>query len=328
MCLCILSGLSVTSEHLKVLITGASGFIGSRVINRIMATRDWRLFAVQHRSRTKLPNSVKVFSDCDLTDGDSLEGKLSGIDVIVHLAGRAHVLKESSSDPLSEFRRVNVHASGILARQAVTAHAKRFIFVSSIGVNGNQTSDRPFSYRDEPEPMDDYAQSKLEAEYELSDALRDSSTALTIVRPPLVYGPSAPGNFGHLVRLVAMGVPLPLGLIENARSFVYLDNLVDLLMRCIEDKSAVNEVFLVSDGQDVSTPEFVRQLAAAMNKKCWLIPIPLAVLRVSARLFGRLPDLRRLTGSLQIDIRHTCETLDWRPPFSMTEGIMRTVAKQ
>jgi len=251
---------------------------------------------------------------------------LKGLDAVVHLAGRAHILHETAIDPLVEFRKVNVEGTLNLAQQATRIGVKRFIFVSSIGVNGLYSSGRPVSVHDEPRPHNDYAISKFEAEQGLKKISRETGLELVIIRPPLVYGPGVGANFLRLMKLAGSGIPLPLASINNSRSLVYVGNLCDLIFQCLEHPSAAGGTFLVSDDQDVSTPELLKMLALAMGKKARLFPMPGSVLRLIGRLTGRPGEVLQLCGSLQVDITHTCQTLGWVPPFTVEQGVHETVS--
>jgi len=231
-------------------------------------------------------------------------------------------MKDEVADPLAEYRRVNVDGALNLARQAATAGVKRFIFISSIGVNGNINT-RPFTEGDTPNPAELYAQSKWEAEQGLWEIQRETGMELVIIRPPLVYGPNAPGNFGSLMRWVEKGVPLPLGAIHNQRSLVALDNLVDLIIACIDHPAAANQVFLAGDGQDLSTTELLRGVARAMGKSSRLIPVPSSLLMLGATLLGKKAVAQRLLGSLRVDISKARNVLGWEPPISVEEGLRR-----
>lgn len=240
----------------------------------------------------------------------------------MHLAGRAHQFADCAADPLAEFRAVNCELTLLVARQAAVAGVKRFIFVSSIGVNGNNNV-RPYTASDQPNPAESYALSKWEAEQGLWQIQQETGMELVIVRPPLVYGPNAPGNFGSLVRSIEKGIPLPLGAIHNRRSLVGIDNLVDLIIRCIDHPAAANQVFLAGDGVDLSTTELLRGVGKAMGKPARLIPVPAGMLQLGATLLGKKAMAQRLLGSLQVDISKTCELLDWKPPYTVEEGLRR-----
>jgi nucleoside-diphosphate-sugar epimerase len=249
---------------------------------------------------------------------------LSGASVVVHTAARAHVLNEVSKDPLALFRKVNVEGSLNLAKQALAAGVRRFIFISSVGVNGNQTFGQPFTSDDLPNPREPYAVSKLEAELALRELLSGSSTELVIVRPPLIYGPNAPGNFQRLLRAVSGGWPLPLGSIKNRRSFLGLENLIDLLLTCCHHPAAANQIFMVSDGEDLSIAELLERLTVALGIPNRLWPAPMWMLRSSAAMLGKTDLLRRFSGDLQVDISKTRRLLGWAPPVSIDQGL-RTI---
>lgn len=222
----------------------------------------------------------------------------------------------------ADYQRVNVSGTLKLAQQAARAGVRRFIFISSIGVNGN-VSKRPFSADEHPHPAEAYAQSKWQAEQALWEIQKQTGMEVVIIRPPLVYGPDAPGNFGILVRWVEKGVPLPLGAIHNKRSLVGIDNLVDLIIRCLDHPAAANQVFLAGDGEDLSTTELLRGVGKAMGKPARLIPVPAGLLQLGATVLGNKAMAQRLLGSLQVDISKTCELLDWKPPYTVEEGLRR-----
>jgi len=247
---------------------------------------------------------------------------IAGQQVVIHAAARAHIIKDEVADPLAEYCRVNVEGTLHLASQAAAAGVKRFIFISSIGVNGNINT-HPFTVDDQPNPGEPYAQSKWEAEQGLRKIQQETGMELVIIRPPLVYGPSAPGNFGSLVRWIEKGIPLPLGAIHNRRSLVGIDNLVDLIIRCINHPAAANQVLLAGDGEDLSTTELLRAVGKAIGRPARLIPVPAAVLQCGATLLGKQAMAQRLLGSLQVDISKTCELLDWTPPYTVEEGLKR-----
>ncbi len=309
----------------QLLVTGANGFVGNALCTEAMA----RGMAVRGAVRKvcELPvgagrHVIDGFDDCF-----NLRSALSGVTVVIHAAARAHVLREASADPLSEFRQVNVQGTLDLAKQAAAAGVCRFVFISSIGVNGPETFAQPYSVADEPKQQSAYAVSKYEAELRLKALASQTGMEVVIVRPPLVYGPGAPGNFGSLMRWLKRGAPLPLGAVtHNRRSLVALDNLVDLLITCIDHPAAANQTFLVSDGEDLSTTDLLRRMARAMNVPARLLPVPPALLKLGAGLMGKGDMAQRLLGSLQVDITHTRETLGWTPPISVDEGLRRAAA--
>ena len=275
------------------------------------------------RKKTPSDNAIGVSNIVGFND---LSKVLNGAEVVVHLAGRAHIVHDPVLDPLEEFRLVNTHATISLAQQAAAAGVKRFIFVSSIGVNGCVTRGKPFSVEDIPNPHSPYTQSKYEAELGLKDISDRTGIEVVIIRPPMVYGPNAPGNFGRMVSWLASGVPLPLGAVTgNRRSFVGLDNLVDLISVCIDHPSARNQIFLVSDGEDMSTTDLICRVSRALGKKPNLLPIPPLFLRFVAAAIGKENIAQRLLDNLQIDSLHTCSKLGWAPPVSVDAGISRSV---
>ncbi|CAN0591406.1 unnamed protein product, partial [Ectocarpus sp. 12 AP-2014] len=245
---------------------------------------------------------------------------------IVHCAARAHIMQDEVADPLAEYRKVNLEGTLNLARHAAEAGVKRFVFISSIKVNGEQTPlDRPFTEDDTPAPEDPYGVSKFEAERELQQLAADSALELVIIRPPLVYGSGVKGNFASMVQLIKKGLPMPLGAVHNKRSLVGLDNLVDLIVKCIDHPAAANEVFLAGDGNDLSTTDLLRGVARAMGKPARLIPVPAALLMFAASVLGKKTMAQRLLGSLQVDISKARQVLGWQPPVTVEEGLSKVV---
>lgn len=307
----------------RVLVTGASGFVGRAVMARLAEEGSGRApVAGVRRAAGAFREECALGPLEEFGTGGALP---EGLDAVVHLAGRAHVLDESEADPLEVFRRVNVEGTLNVARQAADSGVRRFLFVSSVGVNGN-VSRRPFTERDVPTPQEPYAVSKYEAEQGLRELAAETGMEVVVIRPPLVYGPGAPGNFGRLLRWVQRGVPLPLGAItRNRRSLVALDNLVDLLVTCLDHPAAAGETFLVADGEDVSTAGLLRRVGDALDRPARLLPVPVGMLRAGAVALGRREMARRLLDSLQVDISHTRETLGWEPPVSLDEGLRRAV---
>lgn len=303
---------------MKVLLTGGTGFLGSQLTHDLNTMPAIDLTVVARR-KVSMPVTQVTLKDSLGPDTDWSEA-LPGNQVVIHAAARAHILNESVADPLAEFRKVNVAGTLALARQAATVGVRRFIFISSIGVNGN-VSARPFTAEDDPHPIEPYAVSKWEAEQGLWEVHRETGMEVVMIRPPLVYGPNAPGNFESLIRWIEKGVPLPLGAIHNKRSLVGIKNLADLIIRCIDHPAAANQVFLAGDGEDLSTTQLLHGVAKAMGKPARLIPIPVWMLQSGATLLGRKATAQRLLGSLQVDIRKTCDLLGWRPPFTVDEGL-------
>jgi nucleoside-diphosphate-sugar epimerase len=269
----------------------------------------------------RLNSSLKAVGDLERADVSTL---LPSVDVLIHAAARAHLMKDEVADPLAEYRRVNVEGTLNVARQAAAAGVKRFVFISSIKVNGEATvKGKAFHADDIPAPEDAYGLSKLEAEQSLVKLAAETGMELVIIRPPLVYGPGVKGNFASMIKLVGKELPLPLGAIHNKRSLVGIDNLVDLIIRCIDHPAAANQVFLAGDGEDLSTTELLRGVGRAMGKSARLIPVPAGLLQLGATVLGRKAMAQRLLGSLQVDISKTCELLNWKPPYTVEEGLRR-----
>jgi len=306
----------------RVLVTGATGFIGSSLCAVLQQRGDQVVRAVRNVFQ---PNDIAIESFDALTVWD-----FSMCDVVVHLAARVHVMDETIHDPLAAFRDVNVDGTLNLARQAALAGVKRFVFLSSIKVNGEATqSGRSYSAHDVPAPKDAYGISKAEAEAGLRLLSLETGMEVVIIRPPLVYGPGVKGNFLSLLRWVDRGLPLPLGLATtNRRSLVGLDNLVDLILSCVDHPKAANQTLLVSDGEDLSTADLLCRIGKALNRPARLIPVPVSILIIASRLLGKSSISQRLLGSLQVDIRKTCTLLNWKPPVSVDEGLRRAAQQR
>ncbi|HAS8519807.1 TPA: SDR family oxidoreductase [Vibrio vulnificus] len=306
---------------MKIVVTGASGFIGSKLLGRLPVDSALSL----GRDKSAYQASGQFF-ELEIGGSTDYYAALINVDVIVHLAARVHVMNDAVSNPLEEYREVNTRGTVNLARQAASAGVKRFVFVSSIKVNGEGTSqDKPFTSVDLHAPEDDYGLSKSEAEQQLFEIGKETGMEVVVIRPTLVYGPGVKANFAALMNLVSKGVPLPFGCIKNnKRSLVSVDNLVDLIVTCIDHPKAANEVFLASDDHDVSTYEMVRHMALALDKPTWQLPLPVWCYHLAGKLFNKSDVVDRLTGSLQVDITHTKETLGWMPPQSLQEGFKQT----
>lgn len=304
----------------KLLITGYTGFVGNALLPHFPKGS---LVLIGRQDATSTHGNVYCKKlDTHEKFGDCLEG----VSVIVHCAARVHIMNDKSEDPIAAFKEVNTLGTLNLARQAADAGVKRFIFVSSIKVNGESTSERtPFLFNDDCHPQEPYGVSKADAEIELKQLATETDMEVVIIRPTLVYGPGVKANFASLMNLVLNGIPLPFGCInQNKRSLVSVTNLVDLIITCIDHPNAANQVFLVSDDHDVSTSEMVREMAKALEKPTWQLHVPIWCYKLVGKLFNKSEVVDRLTGSLQVDISHTKETLDWKPPQTLQEGFKQT----
>lgn len=301
---------------MTTLVTGASGFIGKRLTSELASAKRSVIGVVRTGSDFTSDYHTMSIVNVDAVDETTdWSHCLHNVSSVVHCAAVAH-------SKLGDVWSVNVAGTLNLAKQAANAGVQRFVFLSSIGVNGNANI-HPFSEIDSPAPTGLYANSKWEAEQGLWSIQRDTGMQVVILRPPLVYGPNAPGNFGSLVRWINKGVPLPLGAIHNKRSLVALDNLVDLIVTCVEHPAAANQVFLVGDGRDISTTELLQGVGRAMGKPVRLIPVPSGVLMFGASLLGKKEVAQRLLGSLQVDISKARNVLNWEPPLSVEDGLRR-----
>lgn len=308
---------------MKVLVTGSTGFLGSQLCDALRMVSQLELVAVVRKVPLESCDCTVVIPDLESDAGWA--DALSGQDVVIHAAARAHAMVDKVADPLAEYRRVNVDGTLKLARRAAAAGVKRFVFISTIKVNGERSQfGNPFAAdEDVSSPVDPYALSKWEAEQGLRNIAESTDLEIVIIRPPLIYGPGAKGNIRALVALIEKRLPLPLGSLRNLRSMVSVDNLVDLIISCIGNPNAANKTFLVSDDQDLSISEFLTKLGEAAGKPANLFPFPPSVLKLGAILIGKQSLTDRLLGNLQVDITHTKETLDWAPPISVEEGLRR-----
>ena len=308
----------------SLLVTGARGFLGQQLCHELIGKG--YLIKTLSRNTFKMFVEATHFNSLSKMDLDSsVHPILIDIDVVIHLAARVHVMNEVAIDPLAEFRVINVDGTLNLARQAATAGVKRFIFMSSIKVNGEYTNvDKPFTEIDTPNPQDAYGVSKLEAEQGLMLIAQQTGMEVVIIRPPLVYGAGVKANFANMMQMVKRCIPLPLSAIHNKRSFVYIDNLVSLIVKCIDHPAAANQVFLVSDGNDLSTTELLRDCASALGVKSRLVPIPQKLIEVCAALIGKKDVAQRLCGNLQVDIAKARTLLDWTPPITVEDGLKAT----
>ncbi|MBU2621778.1 MAG: SDR family oxidoreductase [Proteobacteria bacterium] len=309
---------------MNILITGANGFIGQVLCDELLRQG--------HSVRGALRSSNSVIENIEAVIVGSIDGEtdwtdaLRGVDIVIHLAARVHVMEETAANPLAEYLKVNLHGTANLAKQAAVAGVKRFVYVSSIKVNGEHTNEgQPFSESDNPQPQDDYAISKWKAEQALMKISQETGLEVVIVRPPLVYGPSVKANFLNLISLIHHGIPLPFGSIRNKRSFLYAGNLVDALITCATHPAAAGQTFLVSDGEDISTSELVGQLADCMAKRKRLLKCPVWFLNMASSVIGKASSMERLLGNLQIDNSTICKKLGWKPRFTLRQGLQSTV---
>jgi len=310
---------------IRVLVTGANGFIGRALCRRLLDAGFNVKGAVRSSAAAAgLPAEAEVAVVGDIDERTDWQEALAGVDVVVHLAARVHVMQETAQDPLTAFREVNVLGTERLARQAAAQGVRRLVFLSSIKVNGECTA-IPFSADQPAAPQDAYGISKWQAEQILHDISETTHLQIVVIRPPLVYGPGVRGNFRRLLKLVERGLPLPFASIDNRRSLVNVDNLCDLLALCIEHPKAPGEVFLVSDNQDLATPELIRTMAGVLGRPARLLPFPVGWLHGLAGLLGRRQEMQRLTGSLQVDIGKTMVTLHWQPRHSLAQGIAKAL---
>ncbi|SHM85338.1 UDP-glucose 4-epimerase family protein [Phytopseudomonas punonensis] len=309
---------------MRILVTGAGGFVGQALVGRL--TNDPR-YQPRAASRNVSAFSPKI-ENClapSLGSNADWHAALSDVSVVVHLAARVHVMNDTASDPLVEFRNTNVAGTLNLARQAATAGVQRFIFISSIKVNGEGTEPgHPYRADDTPAPQDPYGVSKMEAEQGLRALAGEAGMEVVIIRPVLVYGPGVKANFRSMMSWLRKGIPLPLGATGNKRSLVAVDNLVDLIATCIDHPAAANQTFLVSDGDDLSTTQLLQRMGTALGRPARLLPVPASLLQACAAMLGKRAIAQRLCGSLQVDIGKTRELLAWAPPVSVDEALRKT----
>lgn len=308
----------------KILFTGANGFVGQTLCKELLHL-GWQLrSALRHAGNLTVGSESLIVGNIDgQTDWSQA---LQDVDVIIHLAARVHVMKDTVPDPLAEFLKVNLYGTSNLAQQAARAGVKRLVYVSSVKVNGEKTAEGqlPFTESDQPDPQDPYAISKWRAEQDLQRIAQETGLEVVIVRPPLVYGPGVKGNFLRLLKAINRGIPLPLAGINNLRSLVYVGNLVDALITCAEHPAAAGHTYLVSDGEDISTAQLAEKIAHSLGRNNHSFYFPFALLRSMAAIAGRTEQLDRLFGSLQISNEKLRRELGWSPPYTMEQGLRAT----
>lgn len=309
---------------MKVFVTGATGFVGKALINELLSAGHNIVAGVRNYS-VELPLEVEQQQIGDLSllsEQNSVIDTLKKVDVVIHTAARVHIMQDNSADPLSEFRKTNVNATLSLAKQAVSAGVKRFIFISSIKVNGESTDNRQaFRETDKPAPEDAYGQSKFEAEQLLFEIGQTTPMEVVVIRPPIIYGPGVKANFASMIKIIKKGLPLPFGSISNQRSMLAIHNLVNFITLCTMHPAAANEVFLIADGEDVSTTDMLIKIAKAYKRPIRLIPVPVYLMIFIAKLTNKNNISDRLFGNLQIDITKAQHLLGWKPVVSMEQQL-------
>ena len=323
----------------KILITGASGFIGQFLIKSLLKLNKSVRGTIRSSNSFFSNTKIEYVSTGDINIKTNWKESLIGVDCIIHCAGKAHAMKSSKNDLSTIYKSVNVDGTSQLAKQAAEAKIRRLIFLSSIKVNGENTRNyhmnkflyekkkNVFSYKDPAFPEDLYAKSKSDAEKSLWEISSRTGLEVVVVRLPLVYGYGAKGNLARLIKLVKAGIPLPLSMVKNQRSMIGIDNLTDLLIRCIDHPEASGKTFLASDGEDLSTPELIKLIASSIGRKANPFPVPIFLLKFLGSIFGKTEEINRLVGSLRIDNSFTKESLNWVPPISVEEGIRRMIQK-
>ncbi|MFX0197331.1 MAG: UDP-glucose 4-epimerase family protein [Candidatus Hodarchaeota archaeon] len=308
---------------MKILVTGANGFIGYALCNKLLSDHCKVKGIVRSKSyNDRFLNGIDISQLESIGPETDWSEAINGMDYVVHLAGRVHVMPNDAQDPFSSFREINVAATERLAREAALANVKRFIYISSVKVSGEGKS-TPYNEEDIPTPQDAYGISKWEAEKVLNKIYKDTGMEIVILRSPLVYGPRVKANFLRLLKIVDRGF-LPLASINNRRSLIYLGNLVDAIVTCMEHPKAAGQTYFVSDGEDVSTPELIRRISSAMGRPARLLPFPLVMLKLAGFITGQSIAMDRFLKSLTIDCSKINRELDWQAPFSMEQGLRET----
>ncbi|UUA71429.1 UDP-glucose 4-epimerase family protein [Cellvibrio sp. QJXJ] len=309
---------------MNILITG-TGFLGECLTNKVCSSARHQVVTLSRKYNPSIKESAsqKIVEDIsNLADATEM---LGDIDVVIHTMARVHIMLNNDSDPIVEFRRVNVDGTLELARRAASKKVKRFIFISSLKVNGESTNEKPFTEQDKALPEDPYGISKMEAEDGLRAIAEETGMEVVIIRPPLIYGPGVKANFLKLIKIAALPIPLPFGAVNNKRSMVYLGNLVDFIITSIDHPAAANQTFLISDGEDLSLTSLLKRMRAAFNRSPLLIPIPVFLFKFAGTVTGKRNVIDRLTGNLQIDSAKARNLIGWTPPFTINEGIVNTI---
>lgn len=313
---------------MRVLVTGASGFVG-KALCKELANRGFDIVAVTRTRDAGLSEIACKLIMADLADiNDEIQSTLQQVDVLIHVAGRAHIIKEQSKNPYQEYAKINIEATKNLAQKAASTGVKRFIFISSVKVNGEATLNQPFDEATVPNPEDDYGKTKYEAEKELKLIATNSNMEIVIIRPPLIYGRGVKANLKNLIKVCQSKLPLPFGAIDNKRSMVYIENLVDFMITCISHPKAANETFLISDDEDVSTTALIRAIRQSLGTPALQIAIPQQWIVYLMNLFGKKSLASRLCGNLQVDITKAKTLLGWKPPFNFEQGINNTIQEK
>ena len=310
------------SFELNILVTGGNGFLGSFILKTLSKRSLYKVISLIRNQSSSGEKTYKEFLIPDKENSFEWNEIMNKVDVVIHSAGMAHITKKNTKESLDQFRKANVDLTLKVAKEAVKAKVKRFIFISTIKVNGEVTNTSPFKSNDKPNPCDAYASSKYDAESQLTSLCKESKLETVIIRPPLIYGPGVKGNLSLLFKALNLGLPLPLGKAQgNKRSFIGIENLVDLIIKCIDHPKAAYKTFLVSDGCDLSTAELIRKTGQAISKPARLFNIPLPLIKFLLKIIGKKELIDRLFCNLQIDINYTCSELDWSPPFQVEEGL-------
>ena len=310
----------------KILITGATGFVGRALFENLKSKKKYLTHLTTRTNQKELFEGGKTFNIGEIDSNTNWKDALDGVSCVVHCAARVHIMEKKQTDSLNVYRRINVDGTRNFAKQAALRGIKRFIFLSSIKVNGEETiASESFKYDDIPQPKDAYGISKLEAEQALLEISKKTGLELVIIRAPLIYGVGVKGNFLSLLDLIYKQIPLPFFNINNSRSFIGLDNLVDLIIHCINHPKATGKTFLVSDDEDISTPDLIRKLSKIMGRSTRLFSFPISIFRLMSYLIGKTPEVNRLIGSLRVNSSYTRKILEWNPPFSLDKGLEKTV---